>query len=300
MSPIPVILDTDIGTDIDDTWALAMLLNCLELEPRLVLTASGDTLYRARLAAKFLQVAGRVDVPVGVGVSRSGEAARYQEPWVADYPLRLYPGLVHLDGVDAMVRCIMASTQPVTVISIAAATNLARALELEPRIAQRCRLIGMFGSLRLGYNGNPQPVAEANVKGDVAALQRVLAAPWIETLITPLDTCGLVVLDGERYQRVLRSTNPVLKALIDNYRIWSRLVTWEKVDYLEVRSSTLFDTVAVYLAYAQDLLEIKEVEIRVMDDGMMMFDPDGNGVRLALAWKNLDAFSDHLLARLKP
>jgi inosine-uridine nucleoside N-ribohydrolase len=44
-SPIPVILDTDIGSDVDDTWALAMLLGCPELDPKLVVTANGDTTY---------------------------------------------------------------------------------------------------------------------------------------------------------------------------------------------------------------------------------------------------------------
>ena len=57
----PVILDTDIGIDIDDTWALAMLLNSPELDLRLVSVATGDAAYRARLAAKFLDRAGRAE-----------------------------------------------------------------------------------------------------------------------------------------------------------------------------------------------------------------------------------------------
>ena len=50
---IPVILDTDIGNDIDDTWALGQLLNSPELDLKLVLTSTGDTEYRARVAATF-------------------------------------------------------------------------------------------------------------------------------------------------------------------------------------------------------------------------------------------------------
>jgi inosine-uridine nucleoside N-ribohydrolase len=45
--PIPVILDTDIGTDIDDTWALAMLLRSPELDVRLVVSDTDNTDYRA-------------------------------------------------------------------------------------------------------------------------------------------------------------------------------------------------------------------------------------------------------------
>lgn len=50
-TPIPVILDTDIGSDIDALFALAMLLGCPELDLRLVTSVGGDTRYRARLTA---------------------------------------------------------------------------------------------------------------------------------------------------------------------------------------------------------------------------------------------------------
>ena len=65
---IPVILDTDIGGDIDDTWALAMMLKSPELDVKLVVTDTGNTTYRAKIAAKMLEIAGRTDVPVGVGL----------------------------------------------------------------------------------------------------------------------------------------------------------------------------------------------------------------------------------------
>ncbi len=55
--PIPVVLDTDIGTDIDDTWALAQVLRSPELDLKLVLTETGDARYRAAIAAKILEAA---------------------------------------------------------------------------------------------------------------------------------------------------------------------------------------------------------------------------------------------------
>ena len=60
---IPVVLDTDIGTDIDDTWALALLLNSPELQLRAVVTSHGDARYRALLAVKFLESVGRIPAP---------------------------------------------------------------------------------------------------------------------------------------------------------------------------------------------------------------------------------------------
>jgi inosine-uridine nucleoside N-ribohydrolase len=64
---VPVILDTDIGSDIDDAWALAMMLRSPELDVKLVTSCTSDTTARARIIAKMLALAGR-DVPVGIGV----------------------------------------------------------------------------------------------------------------------------------------------------------------------------------------------------------------------------------------
>lgn len=298
--PIPVILDTDIGTDIDDTWALAMLLNCPELDPRLITTVSGDTTYRAHLTAKFLQVAGRADIPIGIGIGHPEGSLNFQQPWLDGFDLDSYPGTIYPDGVQAMLDVIAASPQPVTVISIGVATNIARALEQNPEIASKCRFVGMHGSVHLGYGGAPGAVPEANVRYDVQALRKVFAAPWLEKIITPLDTCGMIVLDGERYQQIYRSENPVLKALIENYKIWAKRVTWMTVDYETVKSSVLYDTVAVYLAYAFDLLEMEKIHIRITDGGLTVPDPNGDEVLAALRWRSLDGFYEHLLERLNP
>ena len=65
---IPVIFDTDIGDDIDDTWALGFLLRSPELDVKLVVGDDGKSEYRAKLLAKFLETAGRTDIPVGIGM----------------------------------------------------------------------------------------------------------------------------------------------------------------------------------------------------------------------------------------
>ena len=67
-TPIPVIFDTDIGDDIDDTWALGFLLRCPELDLKLAVGDNGKPEYRAKLLARFLERAGRGDVPVGIGL----------------------------------------------------------------------------------------------------------------------------------------------------------------------------------------------------------------------------------------
>ncbi|RME69885.1 MAG: nucleoside hydrolase [Verrucomicrobia bacterium] len=294
--PIPVVLDTDIGTDIDDTWALAYLLRCPELDLRMVLTDTGDTIYRARVAARFLEVAGRTDVPVGIGLRGEG-GGKFQAPWVRDYALDRYPGVVHRDGVDAFIALVRNAAEPVTLIAIGPVPNIAEALRRAPDIAGRVRFVGMHGSIDVGYGGGA-PVAEANVRGDVEAFRAVLAADWLDLRITPLDTCDLVVLDGPHYRRVFNSERPELRALVENFRIWTKRVTWSHGGDPERRSSTLFDTVAVYMAFAEDFLEFETVPIRVTDDGFTVRDPDGVPVRAALRWKDRAGFLRHLTDRL--
>ncbi|MFO1511375.1 MAG: nucleoside hydrolase [Verrucomicrobiota bacterium] len=296
-APIPVILDTDIGDDIDDTWALALLLKSPELDLKLAVGDYGEAQYRARLLAKFLERAGRSDVPVGLGLDIAPRGDGRQAAWVKDYDLKSYPGKVHTNGVQALIDTVMNSPQPVTLICIGPVPNIAEALKREPRIAQRARFVGMHGSVRTGYGDTTQPVAEWNVKCAPKALQQVFTAPWNIT-ITPLDTCGLVNLSGEKYHRVLESTNRLAADLIANYRLWVTGDAKLPADMADHRSSTLFDTVAVYLALRQDLCMMEKLGLRVTDAGFTVIDPQAKQVNVATKWKDLGAFEDFLVERL--
>src|SRR5260221_7378637 len=105
-APVPVILDTDIGDDIDDTWALALLLKSPELELKLVEGDYGKAQYRARLLAKFLDRAGRTDVPLRIGLDIAPHSDGGQAAWIKDYDLKSYLGKVRVDGVQALINTI--------------------------------------------------------------------------------------------------------------------------------------------------------------------------------------------------
>ncbi len=293
--PIPVILDTDIGGDIDDTWAVAMLLRCPELDPKLIVSDTGDTTYRAKIIARLLEADGRVDIPVGVGAFTDYHQTCNQPQWVADYDLRSYPGTVHNDGVQAMIDTIMASEETVTLICIGPVTNVRVALEREPRIAAKTRFVGMHGCLRKSQRPNGDVFPEANVIHDVVACQAALHADWPVT-VTPLDTCGFVVLRDEDYRAVHECDDPLIRALIENYRIWAGNVN--RTAEFGVRSSTLFDTVAVYLTFAEDLLRMEDLNVSIRDDGMMVEDPAGKPMRVATEWRDMAAFNRLLSQRL--
>jgi len=288
--PIPVILDSDVGSDIDDMWALAFLLKSPELDLKLVVTATADTTLRAKFFAKYLETVGRSEIPIGIGLNEVPQALRHEQ-WVRDYDLSKYQGIVHQDGVQAMIDVIMASPVPITVIAIAPVPNIAEALRRKPEIAAKVNFVGMQGSVFRGYGGGQARSAEWNVRADTKASQLVFAAPWRSMLITPLDTCGIVQLRGEKFAQIAHSTDKMTAIMMENYRVWDG---WNPK-----QSSVLFDTVAVYLAFSQDLVKVQRLGLTVDDDGFTVPDEKGKQLNAAVEWRNLDGFYDLLVDRLK-
>jgi inosine-uridine nucleoside N-ribohydrolase len=307
--PKPVILDTDICDDIDDTWALALLLQSPELEAKLIVTAVGNTEAKARVVAKFLERVGRSDIPVGIGIKQNDGLGR-QAAWAKDYNLNGYLGGVQKDGVQAMIDVVMKSPRRVTIIGIGPLTNVAAALAKEPRIAEKVDFVGMQGSIRKGYGDKATPEPEYNVKTDAAACRKVFAAPWNVT-ITPLDTCGLVQLGGDKYMKVLTRSSTLTRTLLENYRQWLEDgIRNERKDiaptelYLQAStpmsrgSTTLFDTVAIYLAINTDLAKMESLPIQITDDGSTRIAEGAKTINCATGWKNLAGFEDFLVERL--
>jgi inosine-uridine nucleoside N-ribohydrolase len=293
-APRPVILDTDIGDDIDDTWALVLLLRSPHLDLKLVTTTYGRAEYRARILAKLLTLAGRSDVPIGMGAGDTPGTGN-QQGWVADYDLATYGGKVHRDGVQALIDTIHASPVPITIISIGPSNTVAAALRRQPDLAAKADFVGMQGAVRRGYAGGAVS-PEWNLKADVPAARTALLAPWRKMVITPLDTCGLVRLGGERFAALKRCADPLIRALLENYRVWAGKAT---VDDL-TESSVLFDTVAVYLAWPgpQPVLSLEDLRINVRDDGTTVIDPAGMPMSVATEWVDLEAYCDLLLQTL--
>jgi inosine-uridine nucleoside N-ribohydrolase len=294
---IPVIFDTDIGDDIDDTWALGLLLQSPELDVKLITTEVGDTSAKAKIVAKFLEVAGRADIPVGIGLPHPDKGKGHnQDEWVKDYRLSSYPGTIYQDGVQALIDTIMNSPEQITLIAVGPLPNIAAALQREPRIAEKAKFVGMHGSVRRGYEGRAEIDKEYNVVTFAKDAQKVFAAGWDMT-ITPLDTCGIVKLKGAKYEKVLESKNPLARAIIENYRVWAKSQEPEEAQ-VDKASTTLYDTVAVYLAVSTELVDMEKLGIRVTDDGYTIIDNKAKTINCAMEWKDLNAFEDFLVGRL--
>ena len=294
-SKIPIILDTDIGGDIDDAWALALILKSPELDLKMVLTDTGNPIYRGAVTGKYLEVAGRTDIPIGLGVYEN-DGTGPQKTWLGNYQLLNYPGQIYEDGVGAMIDLIMNSPEPITLICIGPVPNIKVALEREPNIVKNAKIVGMYGSLRYGYDGNEVISKETNVRLNPDACRKMFNK-FSDITITPLDTCGIVNLTENKYQKVHDCTDPLIKTLIESYYSWSEYVEWTQA-YPRLQSSTLFDTVAVYLALSEEYLEIENLGIQVTDEGYTLINKNEKAIRCATKWKDLPAFEDWLVNRL--
>ncbi len=290
-APIPVILDTDIGDDIDDTWALAMLLGMPQLDLRLVVTDYGNTPERTRLVAKILQRAGRTDIPIGTGVRTANDPLN-QSRWVGDFDLGTYPGKVHADGVAALMDTIRSQPGIITVITIGPVPNIKAALRLDPGIAAKARIVCTGGRIYKGFENGGNPPADWNVRADAASWQAMVAAPWTITT-SPLDASEELVLRGEAFAAVAASDHPLARIVIENYTLWDH-----RRHHPRDASSVLYDTAAVYLAYSEEYALVQTRRLTVNGQGHTLVTPDGKEVRCQLGWKDRKAFDAFLVKTL--
>ena len=286
----PVVFATDIGGDVDDTWALAHILRSEQLDLKMVLTETGQAEYRAKVAAKLLHEAGREDVTVALGKDFGvmPDSERHQGPWVRNYKLSNYKGPLKLDGVSAFIDFVESSKETVTVIAVGPVPSLASAIKECPEIAKKCDFFGMFGSFYKGYDGSNEISAEYNVANNVDAFRTVIGADWKSITLTPLDTCGIFYLSGEEYQQIWRATDdPLLRAVVENYCIWAPRVPWINCDFFTQKSSTLFDDVAVYMAYDGTLLNYTKLRFNVSEEGKTLVADNGQfTAKVAISWKD--------------
>jgi inosine-uridine nucleoside N-ribohydrolase len=258
--PAPVIFDTDIGTDIDDAYALVALLHRPELRLLGVTTVSGDAVARARLAAKLLQVAGGkwASVPVYAGLSGATQYLKQVE-WAAGFDSRS----LHTAGaVEFMRREINAHPGKITIIAVGELTNVAALLDAEPGIAAKIRAISLMGgSIYRGYAPGSKPEPEWNIKSNAAAARTVFTS-GVPLLVAPLDSTADLKLTPEMRVRVFSRGIPLNDALAALDQVWRYTNHW-KGDM-----PTLFDVLAVDLVNPRKPYKLTALRIEVADDGL--------------------------------
>jgi purine nucleosidase len=187
-----LIFDTDPG--IDDAMALLLILKSPELELLGVTTVFGNNGVgqTTHNALHILNVAGRADVPVIAGAGTP--LARPYTPSADSVHgadglgnLRLPPPATaptpwNGDAAGFIIDTVLSRPGEVTLMAVGALTNLALAVQREPRVAQAVRRVIVMGGA-VFTRGNITPVAEANIFHDPEAARAVFAADWPVVLV---------------------------------------------------------------------------------------------------------------------
>lgn len=277
-----MIFDTDVATDFDDSAAIAYAIQNPDLDVQLILTATGDTIARAKVVAKFLLEVNRTDIPIGIGIATSLPPGPLFG-WAADFNLSTYPGRIYTDGVAAaaeVIRRNVGAGKLTQIIAIAPCNNFPSLIARFPDVVRGGVIQAMSGSIHYGYGNSTTPAAEYNVKICPECTAAMYNASW-PVYTTPLDTCGTVALRDSAYDTLLAGPSLVARTLSQSLLYWAK-----HLNVPVTQSTTIwYDAVAAYMATGPaPLLTFETIHVRVTPDGFTVIDPSGSPIHAALYW----------------
>ncbi len=271
----PVIVDTDIGDDIDDAFSLALLLRAPEVRIGAVITSFGDTTLRTRLVRRFLHQADRDDIAVGTGPSTADSTRFTQAAWASAGPVAPAPDAVAL----LLDRLRAAPSGSITLVAIAPLTTIGAAIARDPANSRRLRqVILMGGSVRRGYGKaagttSDTPSNEYNIRSDPEDLRRLIAS-GVPVVLMPLDATE-VALPLAMRRNIFGQPDPADRALAALYTQWAANNPWGPVP-------VLFDVVPVAWLLDPSVCQPVPIRLAVLDNGATIEQPGAANVRACL------------------
>jgi len=277
-----VIIDTDIGDDVDDAFALALAVKSPEFEVLGISTTFGDTELRAKIVDRFLGEVGRADIPVMAGKA-TAPTAMSQRRYVED---GRFQKSAHGDAADFLLDQIRKHPGEITLIAIGPLINIGAAIDRDPVTFRKLkRVVIMGGSIRkgygdYGYNEHVPPSPEWNILNDVRSAQKLFAA-GVALFVMPLDSTQLKLDEVKRAFLFTRGT-AVTDQLAILYHLWAQ------------ETPTLFDPMAVTFALKPELCPVTPLHIVVDEKGSTREEPGTPNAQVCLHSNAEDFFQFYL------
>ena len=286
-----IVIDTDIGGDIDDAFAVGLALRSPEFQILGISSAWGDTHLRARLLSRFLKETGREDIPVAMGIAKhpAGKLdtlsqAAYAEGGPAN---QNYP-----NAVDFLLDQIRRYPGEITLLAIGPETNLGAAIDRDAATFHKLkRIVLMGGSVYRGYSHfnygkthGPDP--EWNILCDVQAAQKVFNS-GVPLYVMPLDSTQIKLQELERAE-IFKAGTALTDALLVLYTQWARGTT---------QTPTLFDAVVVVYASHPELCPTEPKRLRVDDQGYTRVESGAPNAQVCLR-SSSDQFLEFFMPRI--
>jgi len=246
--PRKVIIDTDIGDDIDDALALALALSSSELEILGVTTVYGRVDIRAKLAAKLLKAYKKQHIPVARGFSKpiiNPEPSHlpYYGDVVSDN--ENFPNIVDRHAID-LIEEIVESEKEVTLITIGAMTNAAIFLLKNPHLKSRIKIISMAGYVYY-------PKAEYNIACDPEAAHIVLSS-GVDVTLVPLDVTLKCRMTADIFNRFFTSKKEEVSVVASYIKPWRRYCNAYPL---------LHDPLAITVSFNEEVVKLRKENVSV-------------------------------------
>lgn len=263
--PTRIILDTDIGTDVDDCLALALILGSPELRLEGVTCVYGDVALRARMVHKLLQLRGLSDIPVRMGASQPLLRLRpvYWEGHEGQGVLEAGDEAMPIDpefAPDYIIRVVMQNPGQIHVVGIGPLTNIALAFLKEPQLAQAVAGLTIMGGVVRGIDRLDLPVAEHNIICDAEAAHIVFSSGAPINLI-PLDLTTQVRINAAGADGIRQGRTPFHSAVADQLDRYPR---FKHQDW-----TSLHDPLAVATLIDPSLVQFEPVLLEVETTGRL-------------------------------
>ena len=259
-----IIFDCDLGDDIDDAYALGLLLAMQDRYEILgITTCYGRTEDRANLAAKFLKETHQT-IPIFAGRNTSGQNKRAN--WFAEqfyWAQGFNPATpIKPNAAEFIKSQLNRYPGEVVIFSVGPVTNMADVMDLQPNILNKAKAIyAMFGSFRLGYDATEKIHAEWNVVVDIPSAKKFVNS-GANIIYAGLDVTAMVKLDANKRAKLLQRQSPLTNVISGLYVLWGQ------------ETPTLFDPVAIGMEAYPDLFKTEDVHIRVDDQGFTRLIPN--------------------------
>ncbi len=284
-----VILDTDIGTDVDDALALTLAAASPELRLEGITTVHADAPLRARIARRLLKLANRDEVPVVAGASLPIQIP-LPEKFHWNPRLRGHEGLGILsaeelipspdpnatadDAARFIIEKAAAHRHEVSLITVGPLTNVARALQLEPRLADWIPHLTLMGGLIDTAKSDWPPMLETNLNADPAAAEIVFASR-IPLTIVPIEVTTQVYLSSDQRAGMRAWRRPLAHALVslmeqmqESFANFSQEVG-VSADIFQGRTY-MHDPLAVYASMESRFVTVRRMHVQLEVHGRVL------------------------------
>ncbi len=260
--PQLVWIDTDIGDDLDDAFAIALLLRSPEVRVLGISTTFGDTELRARLLDHLLAASGVHGIPIYAGLPTSTTNLFTQRAYAEAIPQRSHP-----DAIAALLAAVHEHGSQLTLLAIGPLFNVAAAIDRDPETMHRLgRIVVMGGSIHHGYttlDGHlTPPAAEWNILQDPPGAQTVLTS-GIPIDLYPLDSTQIPLRISGR-KRIFTAHTSFATPLRELY------TEWLPHSWNHSPNPTLFDAVAASTLLDPMLCPTQPMALRVTPEGMTL------------------------------